>query len=153
MMCEQWQLQAQGALERVDRLTELLSEGAHWARSVPSSPPVMASANAAAETPGPETGSNSTVAEAKPHNGDEPTATAATNETHGSRQGKGGHACKECQRRADEAAAHMARVAELEVQVQGLQMEALRSTQMSAQVGRAVLPALYAIESRLVEQI
>lgn len=49
-------------------------------------------------------------------------------------------------------ATQVAKAAEAETQIRALKMEVLRATQLSAQVGRSVLPVLYSIEDRLTEQ-
>ena len=68
-------------------------------------------------------------------------------------QSKLGARCQHCGEKDAEAARHVAHASELDVQLRALQMEVLRATQMSAQVGRSVLPALYSIEARLVEGV
>jgi hypothetical protein len=151
---EAWQVEAQAALERADRLTELLAEGLHWLAS--ATPRAAAVGGARAASTG---ASNSCV--------DKADASAASAQDAELQQHQGATAqlgsgsdqpvletvsCPECGKKDAEVTAQLARVAELDIQVRSLKMETLRATQLSAQVGRVVLPALYSIESRLVEE-
>jgi hypothetical protein len=61
--------------------------------------------------------------------------------------------CPGCRVREVQAAEHMALIAELDLKVRALKVEVLRATHISSQIGRAVLPALFSIESRLAEQL
>lgn len=135
--CSQaWQLQAQAALGQIEHLKDLLAEGIQWVSSDDPNPKTRGGGGAASDLDRAVTTSGG----------------SAGAETQGNRQ--------TCANEDDAAAAkkdallaeQAAQLAALDVEVRALRAEALRAAQMSSQVGRAVLPALFSIESLLTEQ-
>jgi hypothetical protein len=114
---EVWQAQAQSALTQIERLKEMLSEGATW-------------------------GDDSAVSTDEQSSQQKSEITTELN---------GNVACSNCSRLQQLALKHAAESAELELTVRALAAENTRAVQMASQVGRSSLPALFAIESRLLE--
>jgi hypothetical protein len=137
---DRWQAQAQMALAQVEQLKEMLAEGASWSEDKADKLERSQSGNSLKEECRVErtvTASQAEVQVASSTACDEDSSTP--------------HVCARCTQLQEDSLKHCARVAELEVQTRAMSMEVLRSTQLAGQVGRAALPALYAIESRLIE--
>lgn len=115
-MGDVWQAQAQSALGQIERLKEMLSEGANWE------------------------GGNVQRAEDSVR---EIERAPAANTTDGN--------CDSCAKLQQLVLKHAAEAADLELVVRSLLAEGLRGQEASCQIGRVSLPALYAIESRLLE--
>lgn len=116
---EVWQAQAQSALTLIERLKDMLSEGATWVGD----------------------DANHTGTDGKPSA--EHSHSPSDNDDHKS--------CTNCARLQQLVLKHAAESTELELAVRALAAENTRAIQMASQVGRSSLPALYAIESRLLE--
>lgn len=118
-MGDVWQAQVQSALGQIERLKEMLSEGANWE------------------------GGNVQRAEDSVKEIEVERAPPADTD--------GG--CSSCTKLQQLVLKRAAEVADLELVVRSLLAEGLRGQEASCQIGRVSLPALYAIESRLLELI
>lgn len=116
-MGDMWQAQAQSALGQIEKLKEMLSEGAAWEGEKADRPKdcVVGVEHAA-------------------------TVTAV-----------GTQDCDGCAKLQQLVLKHSAEAAELDLVVRSLLAECLRGQEACCQIGRVSLPALYAIESRLME--
>lgn len=160
-LSEQWQIQAQAALGQLERLKDMLAESASWARE----PADISAAEPEAPRPSDGGGGADVGGAVAPREGTDdvpagPAPGQATAQLHGgAAPGAEAHAgvaaapqqCSTCAAREQQIAEQRAELAELDVQMRAMRAEVLRSTQLASQVGRSVLPALYSIESRLME--
>ena len=141
---ESWQEQAQAAVQQAARLTELLAEGAQWPPGTPTAATPRAGDVAAPDgSLAPQSGGNDAQGGA---------GYAAAQDSPAAAQQGSAAQCAVCRTKDAQIATQTAKAAEYDTHVRALQMEVLRATNMSAQVGRSVLPVLYSIESRLLEQ-
>eukprot|EP01025_Chloroclados_australasicus_P043368 TRINITY_DN46312_c0_g1_i1.p1 TRINITY_DN46312_c0_g1~~TRINITY_DN46312_c0_g1_i1.p1 ORF type:complete len:140 (+),score=11.15 TRINITY_DN46312_c0_g1_i1:125-544(+) len=125
-----WQAEAQSGLAQIDSLKDMLSEGVAWSVT-------HADGNGHGNT---EQESGRPQAPLQDTKGD--SADAGVNESD---------TCTQCRIYKASIEQQAAQIADLDVQLRALVAEQLRTSQLSCQVGRAVLPALYSIESRLLQ--
>lgn len=111
-MADVWQAQTQSALGQIERLKEMLSEGANWEGDT-----IQRAEESVREI--------------------EKTPESTTDET--------------CSKLQKLVLKHAAEAADLELVVRSLLAEAQRGQSVCCQIGRVSLPALYSIESRLLE--
>jgi hypothetical protein len=124
-----WQAQAEEALLHIEQLKDIVAEGARWDTSWSKDGSAAAPANSHAD-----------VAAKSTSHRDEEAASAAE-----------GGSCQLCAERASIIAGQTAKLAALELDLRAMQMEFSRCIQTSQQMGRAILPSLFAIDSRLQE--
>lgn len=154
MLGEQWQIQAQAALGQLERLKDMLAEGASWLRESEDE-------DAVAKHGPPDTATGSGTpreceadVDSRPLASETAAQAAGSSATAGEVYGAGAAAprrCASCVTREQHIAEQRVEIADLDLQMRALRAEVLRSTQLASQVGRSVLPALYSIESRLME--
>lgn len=137
--CSAWQAQCMNALGQIERLKDMLGEGADWVSDgidghIPDRAVLGTSetgALASQEQPV-AAGQNMMTGAGVPRSPDPSN-------------------CRHCSRLQREALKQAEKSTALELQLRAMCAELLRSTRLAGQIGRSTLPMLYSIESRLLE--
>lgn len=132
-----WQAQCMSALSQVERLKEMLSEGADW---VDSNVDHDTSANTVLESQDVITG----MATGEDQETVPSTVVSKSTSSHGQQ-------CNNCTKMQQVALKQAERSTGLDLQLRAICAQLLRSKHMAGQIGRSTLPMLYSIESRLLE--
>jgi Tfp pilus assembly protein FimV len=167
-----WQAQTRAALSQIERLKEMLSEGASWTQATASEYPAPA-AHAPQNSSGVDPKNNGAGPAEDTKNmidTNQPAGAAGGTEEGGSLAGAaerlhgGGEKasqreeaaediCGQCRTKDQQLMEQRAHIADLDLQLRTMRADTLRSTQLASQVGRVMLPALYSIESRLTDAV
>jgi hypothetical protein len=138
-----WQAQAEEALLHVEQLKDMLAEGRQWGEARAQQDRVAgADAVDAHGSRGPD---ENVAAPDRAARGDSGSQAGASDTAAEAQH------CSACADKSHTVAEQAVQIAELELEVRAMQMEFTRCVQTSQQMGRAILPSLFSIESRLME--
>eukprot|EP00892_Ulva_mutabilis_P010507 jgi/Ulvmu1/7829/UM004_0058.1 len=132
-----WQAQCMSALDQIDRLKEMLSEGAEWVGDDGVHDDSAGNATRTLDVTAGEA--------AKPELARDIAKVEVEN------TGSNAQHCRQCANLQQLALRHAEKATSFELQLRAMCAEMLRNTRMAGQIGRSTLPMLYSIESRLLE--
>jgi hypothetical protein len=139
-----WQAQAEEALLHVEQLKDMLADGTQWGDAAAQQDRVAGAADVvnAHGGRGPQDNVSASDKAAGVGLGSQMAVLNAVGEA---RQ------CSACAQNERTVAEQAVKIAELELEARAMQMEFSRCVQTSQQMGRAILPSLFSIESRLMD--